>query len=371
MIIGIDASPLNRHYKTGTEWYTHHLILNLAKIDPFNQYLLYSREPLDREFANLPPNFKNKILSWPIGRFWTQMRLSLEMLVKPPDVLFVPAHALPLICPKKSITTVHDIGFERFPEYYKSFELKYLRFSTKFALKKAFKIITVSNFTKKELVDVYKAREEKIEVVYNGYNPSYQKDKTSKISPKILDKLKIEKPFILSIGRLEKKKNTLNVVKAFKILLEDHKNFSSNLKLVLVGQPGLGYNEIKKEIEDARLADKIIQTGWLNDHILTGLMKEAEVFVFPSFYEGFGIPLIEAMASRIPVVTSNIASCPEIAGKAALTVDPNDNQALSEAIKKIITDSALKQKLIAEGLNRVKAFDWQKCARATLQILTS
>ena len=159
MLIGIDASPLNRPQRTGTEWYTYHLILNLAKIDHLNQYLLYSPRPLGDEFKILPANFKNKVLDWPLGKFWTQIRLSWEMLRRPPDVLFVPAHALPILLPKKSVTTVHDIGFERHPQYYRKLARWYLRFSTKFALKRASKIITVSQFTKKELLDVYLADE--------------------------------------------------------------------------------------------------------------------------------------------------------------------------------------------------------------------
>lgn len=369
MLIGIDASPLNRHHKTGTEWYTHHLILNLAKIDPFNEYLLYCREPLKEEFMELPANFKIKVLSWPINKFWTQGRLSLEMLMRPPDVLFVPAQALPVICPKKVITTVHDIGFERFPEYYSNFARRYLRFSTKFALKKATKIIAVSNFTKKELIDVYRADKNKIEVIYNGYNQLYQKDKSPSVSQNILTKLKIKKPFILSIGRLEKKKNTLNIVKAFSILAKEPEFFS--LQLILVGQGGLGFAEIEEEIKKSGVTSRIILTSWLNDRILTGLLKKAEVFVFPSFYEGFGIPIVEAMASGVPVVTSNVASCPEIADQAALTVDPNDSSAIARAIKKILSDKELKNELVKRAEERIKTFDWQKCAQETLKVITS
>lgn len=368
MLIGIDASPLNRHHKTGTEWYTHHLILNLAKIDPFNKYLLYCREPLKEEFTELPDNFKIKVLVWPINKFWTQGRLSLEMLFRPPDVLFVPAQALPLICPKKVVTTIHDIGFERFPEYYSGFARRYLRFSTKFALKRATKIIAVSNFTKKELIDVYQADENKIEVIYNGYNRLYQKDKSPSVSQGILTKLKIKKPFLLSIGRLEKKKNTLNIVKAF-LALAKESGFSS-LRLVLVGQKGLGFSEINEEIKKSGLAERIILTSWLNDRILTGLLKEAEVFIFPSFYEGFGIPIIEAMASGVPVVTSNAASCPEIANQAALTIDPDDIFAIVQAIKNILSDKELKNELVKRAEERIKFFDWQKCAQETLKVVT-
>jgi glycosyltransferase involved in cell wall biosynthesis len=369
MLIGIDASPLNRHHKTGTEWYTHHLILNLAKIDFFNQYLLYCREPLRGEFTQLPANFKIKVLNWPINKFWTQGRLSLEMLMRPPEILFVPAQALPLICPKKVITTVHDIGFERFPEYYSGFARRYLRFSTKFVLKKATKIIAVSNFTKEELIDIYQTDENKIKVVYNGYNQFYQKSKSPRVSQKILNKLKIKKPFLLSIGRLEKKKNTPGIIESFRILIADQTLSNFDLQLVLVGQPGLGYNEIKEQIRKSKLTDRVILTGWLNDQVKAGLIEEAEVFVFPSFYEGFGIPIIEAMAAGIPVVTSNVASCPEIAEKAALIVDPQNHQAIAEATKKILLDSQLKEELIKRGLERAKAFSWQKCAQETLRIL--
>ncbi|MEK7580159.1 MAG: glycosyltransferase, partial [Patescibacteria group bacterium] len=171
MRIGIDVSPAIRRYKTGTEWYTYNLIEALKKVDLTNHFfLLYSPIPLSAELAQLPARWQNKVLPWPFKYLWTQIRLSLEMLFNQPDVLFVPAHAIPLIHPKKVITTIHDLGFERFPEAYTRWQRFYYRFAHRFAAEHATKIIVPSEFTKRELINLYNVSSEKIVVVPLGYD---------------------------------------------------------------------------------------------------------------------------------------------------------------------------------------------------------
>lgn len=379
MKIGIDASRANKPNKTGTEWYSYHVIKELAKLDKENQYLLYTRTPLEKGLLNLGKNFQEKILSWPPKWLWTQLRLSLEMLIKAPDLLYIPAHVVPLIHPKKTVTTLHDIAFERYPESYSRKGKFYLRLTTKFALKHAARIITVSEFTKKELVEVYGGNTDKIFPVHNGYdNENYRviEDHPSTGSgsgeskiDQILKKYNIVRPFILSVGRLETKKNTARLIKSFDLLKQDS-NFT-DLNLVLVGQPGHGYKEVEKVLEVSPNKDKIIRPGWIEPQDIPYLMNAAEIFVMVSLYEGFGIPLIEAFACGCPVLASNIEATKEVVEDSALLVDPLEVNEISAKLKELLSNEELRNSLRARGLKRCQSFSWEKCGRETLGVLLS
>lgn len=399
MLIGIDASRANRKFRGGTEWYSFHLIKELAKLDSINQYVLYCDRPLTGELARVirgHDNFKAKILNWLLPNFWTQIRLSWEMLLRPPEILFVPAHTLPVIHPKKSVVTIHDIGFERERELYSSDKigpvnglqgrtinsaarlmtrgkfssniLDYHSWSAKFALKNAKKIIAVSEFTKQEMLEVYGADQAKIQVIHNGFdNFNYQPIVDRRRINQVLSKYGITAPYIFYVGRLEKKKNTARLIHAYAIMREKNKNFKH--KLVLVGNAGLGFDEVKYMIEEFDLNNEIIITGWAPEEDMPYLYNGASLFVFPSLYEGFGIPLLEAMACGTPVAASNIPALAEVAGDAALLFDPRDNNDLAEKMAGVLLDKNLAASLIARGRERAKNFSLKKCARETLALL--
>jgi glycosyltransferase involved in cell wall biosynthesis len=432
MIIGIDASRANRDHKSGTEWYSYYLIRWLAKLDKDNQYILYTDKPLRDGLLDLTTkqhidasnnisgvsieydkdgfqilkspygNFKAKILKWPFDFLWTQGRMSLEMIFNKPDVLFIPSHVLPLIHPHKSILTLHDIGFKRYDCLYRreyigpekkwlreviNFIVKLITFgkcransldyhiwSTRYALRNAKKIITVSRFSKKELIDVYgndknrQVLDNKIKVVYNGYNKLiYRKIEDREKLKRVLNKYDIQEPYILYVGRLEKKKNTPALIEAFAIMREKNKNIHH--KLVLAGDASFGYDEVKYQIQEYSLDDEVIMPGWIEENDMPYIYSGASVFVFPSLYEGFGIPIIQAMACEVPVVASNAASIPEISAGAALLFDPNDVYSMAEAIKNAITKSELRDSLIKKGRERVKNFNWEKTAKETLSVI--
>jgi len=361
MLIGIDASRANKKWKTGVEWYSYYLIQELKKIDQQNRYFLYSDRPLVGDLARCPQNFFEKILSWPLSRFWTLGRLSLEMLFgKKPDTLFVPAHTLPLVNPKNAVVTVHDIGFERFPSAYSWVDKLYHRVSIRIIKRAARKIITVSEFSKKELQDVYQIPARKIAVVYNGFEPI--RNENLELSEEL--KQKINGPYLFFIGRLEEKKNVARVVEAFAQLRR------SDLKLVLAGKPGFGFERIEKIIAKNNLQDRVVILGWTDQQQIPALFANAEVFVFPSLYEGFGIPVLEAMDVKCPVLTSNTSSLPEVAGDAAYLVDPENVQEIVAGLQKILSDQDYRASLVARGLEQVKKFSWEKCARQTLKNIT-
>ncbi|MCF7860441.1 glycosyltransferase family 4 protein [Patescibacteria group bacterium] len=402
MIIGIDASRANRALRTGTEWYSFYIIQSLASIDRTNQYILYIDKELEPDLAQALkpyPNFSFKILKWPLKYFWTLGRLSWEMLNNPPQVLFVPAHSLPLIHPRHTVNTIHDIAFMREAELYQkkkvrlenrllkgllniftrlitrgryqSNSLDYLKWSTAYSLKHSRQVIAVSNFTKQELLATYKqADDKKIKVVYNGYPEKLYRFIESDVQRKaILDKYALREPFFLYVGRLEKKKNTHTLVEAFAIFKESHPE--SNTQLVLIGNAGYGYDEVKYILEEYNLSREVIMPGWIPEVDMPAIFSAATAFVFPTLHEGFGIPVIQAMACGVPTLVSDIPVLREIAATASLFFDPRDRMQLAEVIHRVDVDASLRQELKTKGLARAAQFSWQKSAAETLQILTT
>ncbi|NQU83976.1 MAG: glycosyltransferase family 4 protein [Parcubacteria group bacterium] len=375
MIIGIDASRANRMQKTGVEWYSYHLIEELKKIIPrdITRVILYSDEALGGGLETLPYGWSSEIIKSPVKSpktkkawLWTQLRLSWEMLRKKPDVLFVPSHAMPLIHPKKTITTIHDIGFLRYPDAYNKYACLYHRFSTWFAARFAFRIIVPSEFTRKELMRVYKIPHWKITVTHLGYNQvAYNTNKVENESA-VLFKYKIEKPYFLFVGRIEEKKNISGLIQAFNLFI---KNTGSGHSLVLVGVEGFGFSKIKEEILDLGLHNRVNILGYVRGEDIPVLYKEASALILPSFYEGFGIPILEAMACGTPVIGSKAASIPEVAGDAAVLVCPKKPEELAQAMNVVLNDLT-RRILIERGLQRVKNFSWERTARETWEVLS-
>jgi len=421
MKIGIDASRANREHKSGVEWYSYHIIKKLALLDSKNEYILYTEEPLTGGLQDLTVdcdenvkdqitfdrkgfqiiksphnNFKAKILNWPLKFLWTQGRMSLEMIFNAPEVLFVPSHTLPIVHPKKSIVTIHDIGFVKNVSFYSRDKMgpegniarrlldlfvrlftlgkygantqDYLFWSTKYTLNKSKKILTVSDFSKKEIFDIYNTNEEKIEVVHNGFNKDlYRKIDDQDAINKVLHKYGIEKPYIFYVGRIEKKKNIPELIVAYAMMKDKNPNIKH--KLVLAGTASFGYDVVNQLIEDYRLENDLITPGWVLERDMPYLYNGADAFVFPSKYEGFGIPLLQAMGCGVPVAASWAASIPEITGSAALLFNPNNTEKISEAIKEIILNKELRERLREKGYKRIEKFSWEKTSEKILKII--
>lgn len=354
MIIGIDASRANNQQKTGVEWYAFYIIEELKKIIPPEwRVVLYTREPLHGELAKLPAHWRERVLKWRPRRLWTQARLSWEIWRHPPDILFVPAHVLPLVHPKETIITIHDLGGLRFPQGFSLFERWYNQFSTRLALARS-TVITVSNFCKQEILHFFPdAAESRIKVIYNGYNKEYYFPGPQATSHKP------QAPYFLTISRLEEKKNTLGLVQAFELFLKN--NPDSPHRLVLLGKPGLGFERVAKRIQLSPSKERVVLPGWLPIAQAALLLRGAEALVFPSFYEGFGIPVLEAMGSGVPVIASHTAALPEICGGAAILVNPNKPGEIAAAMNQV-QESAVRERLIDAGTKRAEQFSWERCA---------
>lgn len=403
MKIGIDASRANREFKTGTEWYSYYLIKNLIEIDKENKYILYSDKPLSEDFLqdlNLENNkhVKVKILKWPFKFFWTLGRLSLEMIFSRPDILFVPAHVMPLFFPKKSITTIHDVAFvgneclyekevvdfesnllKKIVKFFISIltrgkcELRasdYLNWSTRFALKRVKKVISVSNFTKKEILSNYKINPDKIAVVYNGFNSDlYKKIEDKNILSRTLFDYGLDNPYFLYVGRIEKKKNISLLISAFNLYKENNKE--SREKLVLVGNIGFGYDEIKYMISEFDLFRDIVMLGWVEEKDMPYIFNGAKAFIFPSLHEGFGIPILQSMACGVPVIASDISVLKEVGGESPLFFNPKNAEDLCSKMELVVSDEKKVAEMIKLGFLRAENFSWKKCAEETLKEIKS
>ena len=366
MILGINIARINKKQRTGVEWYAYHLVEEFKKIVPSDVTVrLYSEEPLSDELAKLPNNWESRVLKWPPRKMWTQLRLSIEMLLHPPDVLFVPAHIFPLITSKKTVMTVHDIAAVQFPESYSRFERFYSVWSSKRAAKKLWKVITPTEFTKKEMMRVFKMDKlSNTVVIPHGYDKAYKEVSNEKVQD-VKKKHAITKPYLMSIGRLETKKNTVRIIESFSKL----KDNGHDLQLVLVGKPGHGFELVEEAINASPYKEDVIEPGWVEEDDIPALYAGAEVFVFPSLSEGFGIPVLEAMACGTPVVTSKGSCLEEVGSDIAEYVDPTSVDDIAEKVEMFLKDKKNRSERITKGLAWVENFSWEKTARMTLDEL--
>lgn len=391
MVIGIDASRANRRERTGTEWYALTIIQRLVELNRAITFVLYLDRPPLPELQNLGSNVRYRILRWPPRLLWSQVRLSWEMLWRSPDVLFVPAHTMPVVHPPATVVTIHDLGFERYPELYGqrpiggtglpgallnmvvrlvtlgrygNSELDYHRWSARFAARRAAQIITISQFTKHELAVQYRVPAERMTVIYHGLDQSDFRPPSTALIQETLTRLSLRHPYVLFVGRLERKKNIVACIKIFARV----RQALPELELVLVGKPGLGWPEAKQELVRLALGQKVHVLGWQPRDVYVPLLAGAEAFIFLSEYEGFGMPLLEAFAVSTPVIAARIPPLEEIGGQAAVYVDPRATETAAETIARVITDQALHSRLRLDGLARLKHFNWTESASQTLAV---
>ncbi len=371
MIIGIDASPAARREKTGVEWYTYHLLHEFMKQDTSNEYILYTSQPFsDEEKATWPPHFTEKVLKSPTKWFWPQTRLTMELLKKKPDTLFIPADALPLVQSKRIITTIHDIAFIPYKDIYEWKRQQYLYWTTWHATKRAHTILTVSEFTKQEIVKYYNVDPARIVVTHLGYDKETYVP--ASMATTIPDALILKQwdlmptNYLFTIAPLEKKKNLPTLIDAFAIV----KQSFPDLQLVIAGKARLAEQEVLGKIGESKYKDDIKYLGWIHEEQKVALLRNARLFAFPSFYEGFGIPVIEAQSCHIPVVASQAASLPEVGGEGALYHEAASPEDLATKIAQVLSDYNLERELITKGLENIKRFSWEECARKTLGVLS-
>ena len=355
MVIGFDGSRAFVNKRTGTENYSYQLLKSLSLIDHKNKYIVYLR-PGNNPGKDWPNNFLFKEIKWP--RLWTQGGLAIQTFKDKLDVLFIPAHTSPLFHRPglKTVVTVHDLGAEYLPQLHQLKQRLYLNWVTIYLLKNATKLIAVSKATKDDLINKIGIDLKKIEVVYEGYDKDKFKIQNSKIKNSVQ-----AKDYYLFVGTVQPRKNLARLIKA---MVE----ISGNL--VIAGSKGWDADAIYALPKKLGIEKRIKFLGYVPDQDLPGLYSEAEAFVFPSLFEGFGLPILEAQASGCPVLTSNLSSMSEVAGKGAVYVNPYSVESIIEGMKSL-QSTANRLQLIKKGLENVKKFSWENCAKETLKVLES
>lgn len=366
MHIGLEGSRLAKSHYTGTENYTWHIFTNMFRVAPHHEYTIYAPSK-----PTIPLNTGRAKVNWriiPFPRLWTQLRLSLELATHPqPDVLFIPSHTVPLIHPRATVATVHDLGFKSHKNYYGTIERLYQETALSLAVRGAARIITISQATKNDILKYTRYPENKLDIIYHGVDREHFRAPEIGEQPKKI--LQATAPYIYTIGRLEAKKNTPALIRAFRILVE---RFHLPHHLALAGKPGVhGYDEVERALNELppEIKNKIHLLGYVSDNDHALWLRHAAAFAFPSGFEGFGMPLVEAMASGTPIVASTSSSIPEIVGDAAVLVNATRAEAIAEGIAKVLTSDKLSQSLQQKGFERVKLFSWERAASQTISIL--
>jgi glycosyltransferase involved in cell wall biosynthesis len=368
MLIGIDASRTTVLRRTGTENYSLHLIRELVAAEQPSRIRLYFNQSPSPDL--LPGQAERRVIPFP--RLWTHLRLSWEMATDPPDLLFVPAHVLPVVHPRRSVVTVHDLGYHYYPEAHTFFQNAYLRWSTWHNARAATRILADSEATRQDLMCYYRIPQEKTVVVYPGRDETLAPVSDPALLAAVRTRYSVADPYLLYVGTLHPRKNLVRLVQAFSRLRTRDSTVhapTSKLQLVIAGKKGWLYNEILIQLRRLNLVDRVVLTGYVPDVDLPALLSGALAFVFPSLHEGFGLPVLEAMACGTPVVCSNTSSLPEVAGDAALLVDPLDTEALSEALSLIVADEGLRCDLVERGFRQAQRFSWRRCAQEVMQVL--
>ncbi len=369
MLIGVDASRATVKRRTGTEVYSVHVIQEMLRLGQGHHFRLYTNSPPPEGLFGQAERGSAEVRDIPFRRLWTHARLSAEMVADPPDVLFVPAHVLPLFHPRASVVTIHDLGYLSYPEAHKPADRRYLDWSTRWNAHQAAAVLADSRATKADLIRAYGARADKVHVVYLGRDESLKQVTNPLKLAAVRAKYDLAQRYLLYVGTLQPRKNLERVVQAFERLCDRPQ--MADVQLVLAGKQGWLYDSLFERVARAGLDERVVFPGYVPDEDMAALLSAATAFVFPSLYEGFGIPILEAGGCGVPVITSNTSSLPEVAGNAALLVDPHDVDAIADAMYRLVTEPDLAAELRRRGHENVKRFSWEKCARETLAVLES
>ncbi len=359
--IGIDASRALSAAPTGTEGYSYHLIRALLpQLDAQYRTRLYFRSAPDPDAF---PGAELRVIPFP--RLWTHVRLSWEMVHRAPDMLFVPAHVLPPVRPKRTLVTIHDLGYRYFPEAHPRRQRLYLEWSTRWNARVADHILADSCATRDALVQEYGIAASKITVAYPGYNSDLAPVRDARILAAVQARYGISGPYILFIGRLQPRKNLVRLIEAFARLAPDR----PALSLVLAGPAGWLAEPIRARVRDLELEGRVLFPGYIAEADKAALLSGAHVFAYPSLYEGFGFPVLEAQACGIPLLASNTSSLPEVVGDGGLLVDPLDTSAIAEGLARLLDDVMLRRTLVALGSANLRRFSWEATAGIVFSVI--
>jgi glycosyltransferase involved in cell wall biosynthesis len=369
MIIGIDGNEANVEKRVGIGEYAYELLRQFAERREENiDFRIYLKTDPLPHMPRVHDRFTYRIIS--PGKLWTQWRLPLDLYIHKPrvNVFFTPSHYAPRFSPMPTVISVMDLSYMFFPELFNKSDLYQLKNWTSYSVKKAKKVLTISNSSKNDIIKEYNIASGKVVVTYPGVREA------DSLTPQIYSMNQIKNThnisgnYILFVGTLQPRKNIIKLMEAFSHVASSEKS-PKDLQLVIIGKKGWLYEEILNAPEKYDITDKVVFLDSITNEDLPLFYKNALCMVLPSLYEGFGLPVLEAMKYDCPVIASSVSSLPEAGGEACLYINPEDTADMSEKITSLITNENLRKELIEKGRAQVKKFSWQKTAKDTLEIL--
>ena len=371
MKICVNASPAVHHI-AGLGRYTQELMAALLAIDSENEYIAFYNRPSEAQVD--PPLDQLSHLTTDLGtKPWRMSALMAHFSRIPQDRLFPEVdlfhatdHLLPRLTRVKSVFTLHDLVFRFYPHTHKPLNRWFLTLMMPRFLRAADAVIAVSEHTKQDAIDTYGVDEAKIRVIYEGVDPRFSKQPAGQTAA-VRQRYGLPDKYILSVGTIEPRKNLTSLLHAYHALRKEGSEFG----LVIVGKKGWLYEGFFGTLHELGLEKAVIFPGFVPDEDLPALYSAADLFAFPSLYEGFGLPVLEAMACGTPVVASNAASLPEVVGEAALLHDPTSLEALVRAMRDVLSNPGLREDLRGRGTKQAARYSWQTAARDTLALYTS
>ncbi len=363
MRIGIDARKLH-DFGIGT--YIRNLLRELAQMDHDTEYVILSRPDDDAAVRALGENFRPVSETAGNYSFGEQIAIPRALKREKVDLFHAPHYVLPPLVPCPSVVTIHDCIHLMFPQYLPNrWALAYARTSISLAAKRSTRVLTVSESSKRDIQRFVDIEPGKIDVIYNSYDPRFGIEPDEETVHRVRERYQLQSEFVLYAGNVKPHKNLERLIEAFDIVRGrglDH------LKLVLIGDDISKYTALRRAVHKHQLHNYVRFLGYLPEETLAVMYRLAGVFVFPSLYEGFGLPPLEAMASGTPVVTSNVSSLPEVAGDAAMLVDPYSAEAIADGMYRVLTDNDLRTALRQRGPARARQFSWESSVRRVREI---
>ena len=363
MRIAIDARKL-RDFGIGT--YVRNILRHLARIDRTTDYVVLCREE-DRPFtAGLGENFRAVPERSGPYSMREQVAIPMDLRREGADLFHAPHYVLPPLTPCRSVVTIHDCIHLRFPQYLPSrLGYAYARGSLWIAAHRSGHICTVSEASKRDILDYFRVPESKISVIYNAIDERFHEEPSDDEVTRVRERYQLNDPFILYAGNIKPHKNLERLIEAFHHM---RRGELEHVKLLIIGDEISKYATLRRAVHRYKLHKHVRFFGFVPDATLAILYRLAGVFVFPSLYEGFGLPPLEAMASGTPVITSNVSSLPEVVGDAAVLIDPYQPEEIADAMQRVLLDEGLRNDLRARGLARVRDFSWQRSATRVREI---
>jgi len=367
MRIAIDIGRINE-FGIGT--YIWNLVRSLSQLDDRNEYVLAGTDKNFHELGPLRPNFTKFLQSDRTGSWREQLALSLELDEEKPDVVHIPHHDCPFMMPGRLVVTIHDCVHVKFPPENLSRLRRYeLYWRTKRAVEGASQILAVSNSTRDDLLNLFNLDAGRISVVHNALDERFSPAENGADRRTVLERYQLQDPFILYSGRIRPHKNIHRLIEAFAVLkseLRDDEQYR-NLKLIVIGDELSRHQYLRLTVVRSGVQQDVRFFGFVPNSVLQVFYQSAALFAFPSLYEGFGLPPLEAMASRTPVLASNTSSLPEVLGDAALLVNPENVFEIARGMKSILMEDALRTRLIERGMTHISKFSWVTAAKQVIE----